>query len=108
MPEEIIYRDDVTVELVKASASDADDINLTLYMQREIGLTKIGLDVLRNAVVVCAQRDTRNCVRDWMTSITWDGTPRLEQFFPDVFGSEAKAMSHRTFATFLGAKCNAR
>lgn len=68
--------------------SDADDINLTLYMQREIGLTKIGLDQVRNAVVVIAHRDTRNCVRDWMNSLTWDETPRIDHFFVDVFGAE--------------------
>jgi len=68
--------------------TDGDDINLTLYMQREIGLTKIGLDVIRNAVVVIAQRDTRNCVKDWIATLAWDGTPRIEHFFIDVFGAE--------------------
>jgi predicted P-loop ATPase len=68
--------------------SDADDINLTLYMQREVGLTKMALEVVRNAVVVAARQDTRNCVRDWMNSLAHDGTPRIDHFFIDVFGAK--------------------
>lgn len=68
--------------------TDADDITLNLYLQREVGLSKMTLDVVRNAVIATARRDRRNCVRDWMDSLIHDGQPRIASFFQDVFGAE--------------------
>ena len=68
--------------------SDADDINLTLYLQRSIGLAKVSRETVQQAVVAVAYRDRRNCVQDWMRSLTWDGTNRLDSFFCDIFGAE--------------------
>lgn len=67
--------------------TDADEINLTLYMQRELGVSKIGRDTVSLAVVSVASRDRRNCVRDWLDSLVHDGTPRIEHFMSDVFGA---------------------
>lgn len=67
---------------------EADDVNLTLYMQRALGLQKMGVDTVRQAVKAVAYRNVRNCARDWMTSLKWDGVKRIEQFFPDVFGAD--------------------
>lgn len=67
---------------------DSDDINLTLYIQRDIGIAKIGRDVVSQAVIAVAHRNSRNCVRDWFDSLKHDGTPRIEQFFSDCFGAD--------------------
>lgn len=66
---------------------DADDVNLTLYMQRDIGLTRIGREVISQAVMATAFRDVRHCVRDWLDTLRHDGTPRIDNFFEDHFGS---------------------
>jgi predicted P-loop ATPase len=58
-----------------------DDANLTLYMQRVIGIQKIGREVVAQAVQIAAYRNVKNCVRDWLNSRTWDHTGRIEEFF---------------------------
>lgn len=67
--------------------TDADDINLALYMQSDIGIAKMSRETVSQAVIAVGYRDTRNCVRDWMRSLKWDGTQRIDHFFPDCFGS---------------------
>ena len=68
--------------------TDDDDLQVQLFMQAEIGLSKIGMDAVRGAVRMFAKQNARNCVRDWLDTLTWDEQPRIDQFFVDVFGAE--------------------
>lgn len=69
--------------------TDADDVNLTLYMQREVGISKMGKDTVTQAVSVMAMRDTRNCVKDWINALpAWDRKARIDTFMADVFGCD--------------------
>lgn len=68
--------------------ADADDLEATLYMQRTIGMTGVHKAIVEQAVRIVAFRDRRNCVRDWIDSLEWDGVPRIEFFFPENFGCE--------------------
>lgn len=70
---------------------DADDVLLQLYMQRHVGLTKIGVQTCHDAALVAAFHDTRNECREWMTGITWDGVPRLNYLMSEGFGAEENA-----------------
>jgi putative DNA primase/helicase len=79
---------------------DQDDINLTLYMQRAIGLAKMSKETVAQAVKAIAYRHPRNCARDWMESLTWDGTPRLEHFLVDVFGADENAYTRAASRNF--------
>ena len=67
---------------------DVDDIWLTVYCQRSLGLPKMTTKVIREAVEIFSFQHTRNEPRDWMAGLTWDQTPRVETFFIDCFGSE--------------------
>lgn len=67
---------------------DADDSHLQIYMQRDIGITRIGRDVVSQAVLTMAHRHPRNCVRDWFDSLAHDGVERIGAFFSDYFGAE--------------------
>lgn len=67
---------------------DSDDINLTLYMQRGVGLPKISREIVSQAVIAIAYRNPRNCVRDWLEGLKHDGTPRIDKFFADCMGAE--------------------
>lgn len=69
--------------------SDFDDINLTLYMQRVIGLSKISSEIVAKAVVQIARSNLKHCVRDWLDALKWDGVERIEHFFEDHFGAAA-------------------
>lgn len=68
--------------------SDADDIRLALYMQRDIGIAKIGREAVAQAVIAVAHSSPRNCVKDWLDALVHDGTPRIDRFFGDNFGAE--------------------
>jgi putative DNA primase/helicase len=71
--------------------TEADDINLTLYMQRAVGLSKISRDIVSQAVKAVAFRDVRNSVKDWMESLNWDGEARIDKFYEDHFGAHGSA-----------------
>lgn len=96
--------------------SDFDDINLTLYMQRALGLTKISASIVGQAVVRVARKNLRNCVTDWMSSLKWDGEARLEEFFEDYFGAKrtnfTRAVSRNFWMSIVaraympGCKCD--
>ena len=78
--------------------SDVDDINLTLYMQRTIGLRKITTETVHHAVLRIAHERHKHCVRDWIATTEWDGVARVGMFFPDHFGCDdndyTRAASH--------------
>jgi predicted P-loop ATPase len=80
--------------------TEADDGNLTLYMQRAIGVQKMGIDSVRQAARIMAYRNVRNCVRDWLSSLTWDRTPRIEAFFVDIFGADDTAYTRAAGRNF--------
>jgi predicted P-loop ATPase len=77
---------------------DADDVNLTLYMQRVIGISKIGRDIVSQAVIAVAYRRTRDSLREFVEALpAWDGIERCAKFFSDVFGARES-----TYAQFVG------
>lgn len=69
--------------------TDADDLNLTLYAQRELGIPKMVKQNICDAVIIHAKRNRKHCVKDWLATLTWDGVDRIGSFFPDFFGTES-------------------
>lgn len=69
--------------------TDADDLNTTLYIQRDVQLPKMGHDTVSKAVMQVAFKNTRNCVKDWLEALAWDGESRIDHFFEDYYGTEA-------------------
>ncbi len=67
---------------------DADDVLLQLYMQRHVGLTRIGVQTCHDAALVAAFHDTRNECREWMDGLKWDGFSRLPFLMHEGFGAE--------------------
>jgi predicted P-loop ATPase len=67
---------------------DADDVKLALYMQRHVGLTKIGVQTCHDAALVAAFHDTRNECRDFLSGLQWDGVPRVGALMPEGFGAD--------------------
>jgi predicted P-loop ATPase len=70
---------------------DADDVLLQLYMQRHVGLTRIGLQTCHDAAVVAAFHDTRNECKDWLKSLAWDGVRRLSYLMSEGLGAPENA-----------------
>lgn len=69
--------------------TDADDLELTIFMQTLGGLPKISLDAVRNGALAVAFRNRRHCVCDWLESLKWDQVSRIHHFFEDHFGAVA-------------------
>lgn len=67
---------------------DANDLDLTLYLQRERGLTKIPPQVVSQAVQTYAHGRQRNIVREELERIVWDRTGRIDTFFTRALGAE--------------------
>lgn len=87
----LVYYDDFLQRVMHRDArewGDADDINLALYVQRNTGINRIGRDIVSQAVIAVAHKHKRNCVREWLDGLTWDGTPRIDEFFGDCLGAE--------------------
>ena len=67
--------------------ADHDSSRLTLWMQRAAGLRTMKTPTVQEAVDVVARMHSRNAAREWLESLHWDGTPRLEQWISTAFGT---------------------
>lgn len=67
--------------------SDVDELNLTAFMQRQLGLRRISDDMVHKAAIIHAHRNLKNEPLDWMESLKWDGQPRCDDFFSKCFGA---------------------
>lgn len=66
--------------------SDVDELNLTGFMQRQLGIRRMSDDMVHKAAVIYSHQHMRNEPRDWMNKLKWDGKPRIETFFTRSFG----------------------
>jgi len=73
--------------------TDADDTALTVWIQQQLSLHRVGLTVVKDSVQHAARCDTRNSLTDWLSSLTWDQTPRLTDWLGDCLGVELNAYS---------------
>jgi putative DNA primase/helicase len=65
--------------------TEVDELNLLVHCQDELGIHRLGLESVRQAVRIHAMKNKRNEPKDWMNSLVWDGRPRLKQFFTEYF-----------------------
>ncbi len=68
--------------------SDVDDLMLTQFFQRELGLSRIGDEHINKAIRVYGTKNKRNEPMDWLNTLKWDGIARVENFFVDCFGAK--------------------
>ena len=68
--------------------SDADDIRLTVEIQRKKHIPKMAFETVAKAVIAVASSHKKHCVRDRLVSLEWDQIHRIEHFFEDHFGAE--------------------
>ena len=80
--------------------TDADDRELTVTLQSAPGFSRIGLEIVRQAALTVAYRNRRNCVKDWLESLTWDGEVRIEHFFKVHFGAKASSYTRAVSKNF--------
>lgn len=82
----------MTAETDKATArewTESDTLEFTRFMQDPsgVGLSKISPRIVHEAVMLAASKNKRNEVREWLESLRWDGTERLDTAFPLGWGT---------------------
>lgn len=88
-----IYYDEFLQRVIRRNSpirewQDADDLEVTRHIQDVIGIPRMGRDIVSQAVISVAHNHPQNCVKEWLDSLTWDGTNRASDFFSDCFGAE--------------------
>jgi predicted P-loop ATPase len=66
---------------------EIDDLNLAFRLQRELGILGVSDKEVRNAITVFAHGNKRNEPKEWLESLKWDGTERIDSLFVEYFGS---------------------
>lgn len=76
-----------------------DDANLRVYLDERYGIA--GKDKIKDAKDAVLTKHRRHPVRDYLNSLQWDGTPRLERMIIDYVGAEDsplnRAMTRKHF-----------
>jgi predicted P-loop ATPase len=67
--------------------SDEHDSKLSLWIQRTACIPSVKTSAVSEAVTVYAHHNRRNSCRDWLESLSWDGTPRLSSLMHTTFGT---------------------
>lgn len=79
--------------------SDRDDANLRAWLERKYDIT--GKEKIYDALAAVLTRHSYHPVRDYLDSLHWDGTPRLERLIIDYIGAEDtelnRAMTRKHF-----------
>ena len=79
--------------------SDRDDANLRVWLERNYDIT--GKDKVYDALSAVLTSHRFHPVRDYLGSLHWDGTPRLERLVIDYLGAEDtelnRAMTRKHF-----------
>lgn len=77
-----------------------DDANLRIYLEERYEIT--GKDKIKDAKDAVLTRHRIHPIRDYLNSLVWDGTPRLERLIIDYVGAEDtplnRAMTRKHFA----------
>ncbi|KKX56356.1 virulence-associated E family protein [Brevibacillus borstelensis] len=66
--------------------TDVDDAGLRHYLERTYGIT--GKERIFDAVALCAHKHTINEVKEWLSSLQWDGVKRLDTLLTDYLGAK--------------------
>jgi predicted P-loop ATPase len=77
------------------------DVGVVQERLQRAGLKRLPKDVMHQAIEVRARECSFHPVRKWLGSLKWDGIPRLKNFFPQYFGSEATEYTHGIGKMFM-------
>lgn len=80
------FRDDILVRDPPRPLTDTDYERLGIWLEFN-GFRTIAHENMRRAVALVADDNRVDSARDWLESLTWDGTPRVERFLADYFSA---------------------
>ena len=79
--------------------TDADDTNATKWLQRN-GV-EVGVEMAGREIWAVAWENRFNPLRDWLESLHWDGTKRVDTWLFDYLG--ARKSEHENSVTYISA-----
>ncbi|ALR02561.1 VapE domain-containing protein [Xylella fastidiosa] len=81
---------------------DADSSELAAWLQHpeRYGM-KCSDDNVLKAVIAVARRHRRHPIRDYLTGVQWDGTPRVETMLIDMFGASDSTYARQASLCFM-------
>lgn len=85
---------------------DTDYTNIRANLERR-GFEKLGKELVRDALMVAAERFTIDSAITWARGLRWDGVPRVETFFTRYLGAEDREYV-RAVALYLWTALAAR
>lgn len=69
--------------------ADADYVFLRAHLELGMnGFAPIGRELIRDAVLAVAEQRRFDSAILWLNQLKWDGVPRIDSFFADLFGAE--------------------
>jgi predicted P-loop ATPase len=71
--------------------TDAHELQLTCWIQQQLRLPKVSLQMVGHAARHAAFTQRRNSVTTWLDSLVWDAEPRLEDWLADFLGAPRNA-----------------
>ena len=81
--------------------TDNDDLRLTRQIQAEIYCPRMSVETVHGALQLTAYKQRKNELTEWLNSLTWDGTFRLERLLADGFGAHDKPYHSEVGRCFL-------
>lgn len=77
----------IEINGVAEKIADSHVLDILLKIQRSYGIQSATDRAVRQAVLLHCSKNRRNCLQEWLNSLTWDGSARIEQLFVDGFGA---------------------
>jgi putative DNA primase/helicase len=68
--------------------NDVDSMRATAYIQQQLQLPKVTLNMVEDSIQHAAHENQRNSVQDWLGSLEWDNNERLDRWVGDCLGVE--------------------
>lgn len=85
--------------------TDEHDLELCVFMQQHMGLPNLKDETVRKARIIHSMQNLRNEPKEWIESLTWDGTDRINTFFSQYMGAEdgdyTRSVSHNFWVSMV-------
>ena len=76
-----------TIDGVDSAWTDAEDLQVCIWLQQTLKLPKLGLQTAVHAIQAAAFQRRRNPLTEWLSSLVWDGQERLDTWLTEYLGA---------------------
>jgi len=98
----VLSRDPVWNGGSRTEFIDSDAYELAAWLQNpDRYRMKCSDELVLKAVIAVSRRYRRHPIRDWLSSLQWDGVPRVEAMLVQMFGAADNSYSRRAAQCFM-------